>query len=215
MSVIDCPVCGRPVNAEAIRCPECGGNPRLPAARARAEVAARYGVGQVAPKPPLPGWSRRRRILAAIPGLIIPLSFAGVGVAAFVSGWHFYFSLPAAQRADGDPFPADAGMWLGVALVVVALLLAALAVGAALARRLNVGWGVTLLIASLGIMGLAIWTAVSVPLGWWSMCAVPFAYVPALIVVRLLWQSSGRHGGPERRLPNKHFELTRSRLGQS
>ena len=198
MSVIDRPVCGRPVNAEAIRCPECGGDPRLPAAKARAEVAARYGVGRVAPKPPLPGWSRRRRILAAIPGLILPLSFAGVGVAVFVSGWHFYFSVPAAQRADGGPISPDAGMGLGVALVVGALLLAAPAVGAALPRRLDVGWGVTLLIASLGIMGIAIWAAVLVPLGWWSMCALPFAYVPALIVVRLRWQPSGRDGSPER-----------------
>jgi hypothetical protein len=196
MSVIDCPLCGRPVNAEAIRCPECGGNPRLPAAEALAEVAARYGVSQVAPKPPLPGWSRRRRILAAIPGLILPLSFAGVGVAVFVLGWRFYFSLPAAQRADGDPISPDAGMWLGIVLVLVAVFLAALAVGAALPRRLGVSWGVTLLIASRGTLGLAAWAAVSVPLGWWSMCAVPFAYVPTLIVVRLFWQSSGQHGSP-------------------
>jgi len=41
MSVINCPVCAQKVNAEAIRCPECEADPRLPPEEARAEVQVR------------------------------------------------------------------------------------------------------------------------------------------------------------------------------
>jgi hypothetical protein len=198
VSVIDCPVCGRPVNAEATRCPECGANPRLSATEARAEVITRHATtAQRPPKPSLRGWSRRRRVLVAIPGLLLPAAFAIMGVIAFVWGWRFYFSLPGAERGNGDPISNGAGMTLGVVLILIALVLAALAVGAVYSRRLDTSLGVTLLVVSLGVLGLVVWAVASVSLGWWSVWAcLPFAYVPALIGVRLLWQSSA--GRPSR-----------------
>jgi len=126
----------------------------------------------------------------SIPAMVLPVALAAAGVFAFVWGWRFYFSLPGAERGDSGPLANDAGMWLGVALVLAALVLAALAVGAIRPRRLDTGLGVTLLAVCGIVLGLAVLAAAYLPFSVWSVGAcLLLAYDPALIVVRLVWQS--------------------------
>jgi hypothetical protein len=122
----------------------------------------------------------------------VPVVCLVLGVVVFVGGARFYYSLPVAERqADGDPFSADAGIWLGAVLVLFALLLTALVVGAALPRRLDSGLGVFLLIGSLVVLGLVAWGAMGFGDGWFTAgICLPFAYVPSLTIFRLAWQSS-------------------------
>jgi len=186
MSVIDCPVCGHRVNADASHCPECGADPRLASDEARAELATRHPIPTARPVgPPLPQWSRRRRALVLVAGLILPVVCAVIGALAFING---LTSNPA--DIDGDPLPSDYGSGLGAALVLFAIFLAALALGAALPGRLDSGSAAIVLIGSLSALGLV--TLLTVLLGgtWLSLAVcLPFAYVPVLTVVRLVWQS--------------------------
>jgi hypothetical protein len=196
MSVVDCPVCGHRVNADAIHCPECGADPRLSADQAGAELATRHLVPTPGPPgQPLPQWSRRRRILVLIPGLVLPVACAVLGVIATVVGARDYFSVPFSERlAQEAQFgePLDLTMGLGVVLVLAALFLAALALGAALPRRLDSGTASIVLIGSLLVLGLVAVGAVLAS-GWFGLfVCLPFAYVPALTAVRLLLQSSAR-----------------------
>ena len=139
MAVVECPVCGSKVNAEAVHCPQCGADPRLDTEEARSDLLARRGaiISQGARlTKPVHGWGRRTRVLTLFPGLFPSAFLLGLGVWVFVSGARFYFSLLHAERiADGDPF-ADAGMWFGVAIVFVGLVFCAPALVAALPRRL-------------------------------------------------------------------------------
>ena len=72
-----------------------------------------------------PGWSRRRRVLVALPGLIGPLLIVAIGVVTFVQELTYYRSLPLALRAlrlvDGDTLSAGKELWLGAAVVALGL----------------------------------------------------------------------------------------------
>ena len=112
-----------------------------------------------------------------------------------------YFAMPLAERtADGDPFSADAGMWLGAVLVLFAFFAAGIAVGAALPRRLDTGLAIALLVASLLVLGLIVLVAVWAGSGWMSLAVcLPFAYAPVLTIVRLAWQSTRGASPPSHR----------------
>jgi len=87
------------------------------------------------------GWRRRRRVLAAVPGLVAPLLIVAIGTVTLVEELTYYRSLPPALRAlrlvDGDTLSADRELWLGAAIVAMGLIVLAAPFVVALPRRLS------------------------------------------------------------------------------
>jgi hypothetical protein len=130
---------------------------------------------------------RRRRakgLLRAAPGLVAPVVLLAVCIRWFVQEAQGYYALPFAQRtADGDPFSADAGMFVAGVGIAIALLLLAPPLLAGLPVRLRV-WQV---IVALAVQSLPLWvaaTSIATALGRLEL--VGLAYVPALVVARLV-----------------------------
>ena len=113
---------------------------------------------------------------------------------SFVHEALYYFSLPLAERtADGDPFAADAGMFFAAAGIAVGLLLFLPPLMAGLPRRLRPWVGIVAVVPQL----LPLWAAgdlAKAGIAWSWVAPVLFAYVPALVVARLLLQR--RAGAP-------------------
>jgi hypothetical protein len=93
MTVVDCPVCGSRVNAEAVHCPECGADPRLAPDLATADLQAR-GLSLPVPRIRKP-WTRRRRltVIALVAIIVLALlapwwsGYFGPTTAAYVTTW--------------------------------------------------------------------------------------------------------------------------------
>ncbi len=88
MTVIDCPVCGSKVNAEAGHCPQCGADPRLDAQAARSDLSARFGSDAFTTSAPLlpdtgPQWHwRTGHLVALLAPLVVASALAAVVIAA-------------------------------------------------------------------------------------------------------------------------------------
>jgi hypothetical protein len=185
--IVRCPVCDSPVNREATGCPNCGGSPRLSPGEAdafRHALADANHSRQVRDSVMLSGWSRRTRFLAAIPALAPGLTLAVIGVVLFVHEARYYFSLPVSVRTeDGDPFPASAGMWFDVAVVIAGLLLLMPGLVVTLPRRFSL----TLMVVAF-LPGAIPLVVASFTLGSRVYAWLPFAYVPVLAMLRLYLQ---------------------------
>ncbi len=99
-----------------------------PPAAALPDAAPPAAVSPDAPRRRL-GWRRRRRVLAALPGLVAPLLIVAIGTVTLVEELTYYRSLPPALRAlrlvDGDTLSADRELWLGAAIVAMGLIVLA------------------------------------------------------------------------------------------
>ena len=105
-----------------------------------------------------PGWSRRRRFLAALPGLIAPLLIVAIGTVTLVEELTYYRSLPPALRAlrlvDGDTLSAGKELWLGAAIVVMGLIVLAAPFAVVAPPRLSRRLCLTAAVAALAPLGL-------------------------------------------------------------
>lgn len=194
MAVIACSVCGTSVNAEAIACPSCGSDPHLGEAEAKArrlELTSLEAGTRSPVEPPLPGWTRRRRVLAALPGLVLPGFLVGLGIAEFVWGWSFYWSLsPAERAADGDPFPADAFVWFSAVIVIAGLLASLPLLFVVVPRRLPGAFCVIAVVLGLLQLMLVDWLTVrGIVLGLGGVMMLAYLYAPGLGLLRLYLQS--------------------------
>jgi hypothetical protein len=209
MTVISCPVCGQRVNAKAVHCPQCGADPGLPPGEAGAELAMREKAApwlanrqMVWPRssaPPLPGWSRRRRVVVAIPGFVLPVLVLVSSGVLFVASWNDYYSLSPMDRGGDARGWFDFGIEIALTAALIALLLAALAAAVTLPRRLDGGLAVFLLIAGLVPLGLVVYIATAILVRSYAgeslwfvllLACLLFAYIPAVTVARLVWQRS-------------------------
>jgi hypothetical protein len=133
--------------------------------------------------------SRGRRFLVSAPGLIAPVVLLVLSIQSFVHESASYYSLPVAERmADGDPFSADAGMFFAGVGIAAALLLFLPPLLAGPPRRLRL-WAA---IVAIALQLLPLWIASDFARhgdarGWVAL--VLFAYVPVLVVVRLVRQA--------------------------
>jgi hypothetical protein len=122
--------------------------------------------------------------LRVTPGLFAPTLLLSVCIAWFVHAAQVYYALPLAERtADGDPFSANADMFFAGMAILVALLLFVPPLLAGLPSRLRT-WQAVL---ALGLQALPLAVAVmfaDTTLG--LLALVGLAYVPALVVVRLV-----------------------------
>ena len=135
-------------------------------------------------------WSwRSRRSLAWIPGLIAPIAILVIGLQWFISGSAEYFSLtPVARLADGDPFPADAGMFAAGVVIVFGLLLLLPPLLIGFSRRLR--WSTGLVVVAIQLIPL--WIAWDFAKGGsfrGCLILLLLAYVPVLLVVSLVLQA--------------------------
>ena len=136
---------------------------------------------------PFSVWNRQKRFLVLLPGLIAPAAVVVVCIWSFVHEAIFYFSLPLAERADGDPLSADAGMFFAAFGIAVGMLLFLPPLVAGLPRRLRPWVGIAAVVPQLlPLLAAGDEAKAGVALGWVAL--VLFAYVPALIVVRLILQ---------------------------
>ena len=135
-------------------------------------------------------WARRgRRFLILVPGLMAPIVLLVLSIQSFIHESAIYYSLPLAERmADGDPFSADAGVFLAGVGIVVALLLFVPPLLVGLPRRLRL-WAAIVAIALL-LLPLLIAFGSAPDSGVWGVVALlSFVYVPILAIARLLTQS--------------------------
>ncbi len=88
MAVVDCPVCGSKVNAEAGHCPLCGADPRLDAQAAQSNLRVRFGSDAFTTSAPVlpdtgPQWHwRTGHIVALLTPLVVASALAAVVIAA-------------------------------------------------------------------------------------------------------------------------------------
>jgi hypothetical protein len=133
---------------------------------------------------------RRRRLLLAVPGLLAPVALL-VAIVVWTVGWIAdYYSLPLAQRLEADDAPLGTGgvMFLTTLAFLFALLLLVPPLLAALPSHLRLWVGVLVVIIQL----VPLWASLSLIISGsaWGWLAFPlFAYVPTLVVVRLVGES--------------------------
>jgi hypothetical protein len=135
-------------------------------------------------------WARRgRRFLITTPGLIAPAVLLVLSTRSYDQESAHYYSLSLAQRlADGDPFPANAGMLFASVGVAIGLLLFVPPLLVGLPARLRL-WAAIVGIVSLL---LPLWVAFSFATDasiWALVALLSFAYTPILAVTRLIVQS--------------------------
>ncbi len=175
--VVACPVCGTFVNREAIGCPTCGSSPRLSPAEAE---AVRKSLGEREPlvpfpsSPALPGWGRRVRAIALVPGLVAPTILA----------WEFYY-LSVQAALHGSSGPPDYARYARQA-AFVGLLALAPALIAVLPRRLPLPSAIIAFVLGM-IPALALGSAILADDPTWRL-GLAFSYIPALVVVRSILQ---------------------------
>jgi hypothetical protein len=138
---------------------------------------------------------RARGLLRAAPGLITPAVLLVACIRWFVHAVEAYNALPLAPRtADGDPFSANADIFVAGMGIVCVLVLFAPPLLAGLPGRLRV-WHALVAVA-LQVLPLYIAFAAGTEslLGWLAFCGL--AYVPALALVRLVTQrrAAAPHG---------------------
>ena len=147
VSVIDCPVCGRKVNTEAIRCPECGADPRLPPEAARAEVQARNGESASRPAlqglpHPSPRWRKAHSIVT-------------ITLVAYFFSWLVLYLLGDAPHLWAVELLHLLGAYVIAALLgIVALVAAPFAIVGLVARSFRAGGRFVGFIGLVAVIGL-------------------------------------------------------------
>jgi hypothetical protein len=133
---------------------------------------------------------QRRRLLLAVPGLVAPVALL-VTLVVWTVGWIAdYHSMPLAQRLEADDAPIGTGgaMFLITLAFLFALLLLVPPLLAALPSRLRLWAGALAAVIQL----LPLWASLSIITSgsaWGWLAFLLLAYVPTLVVVRLVGQS--------------------------
>lgn len=199
MTVVDCPVCGSKVNAEAGHCPQCGADPRLDAQAARSDLKARFGSDAFTTSAPLlphtePEWHWRTGHLVALLAPLVVASALAVVVIAAALGFAMAF------RNATDYTAGLSALVFGFIVVTCGLQLLSYTDGAvAILRRKTqrVVWlriATEVLVAGFLFMVL-IGPLISVSPAGWLFVAFPAVGV-YLVVVGLLLMRGGRPSVP-------------------